>query len=317
VAGILALAKAALAEQFPAGFFVAHGKFGERGGVIVLRSILVGLDVSAHRESLTGLAVRWSRRFGARLVGLAIVDEPGIRAIEPAWPVGGTPGKDPIYYAGYESRLAEIHHEVDRRLADFRARCSQAEIDSLTLKRVGSPSAIIEQEAQVADLVLLPRGSRFRFTTHENEPDDTVRKVLKNAPRPIVVVPATPAPDGPVVVAYDGSLQAARALAAFEATGLGESGQVHIVCVAVPGNGGADRAERARQFLSLHKIDARVDVLDSSGPPAPLILQRVKELGAGLLVMGAYGQPKLREFVIGSVTRTILEACPVPLLVVH
>jgi nucleotide-binding universal stress UspA family protein len=278
---------------------------------------LVGIDVSAHRESLTGLAVRWSRRFGARLVGLGIVDEPGIRAIEPAWPVGGTPGKDPVYYAGYESRLAGIHQDVDRVLADFQARCAQAEIDALTLKRVGSPATVLEQEAQVADLVLLPRGSRFRFTNRDHEPDDTVRKVLKNAPRPIVVVPATPVADGPIVIAYDGSLQAARALAAFEATGLGESGQVHIVCATTPGNGGAERAKRARQFLSLHKIEATVHMLESGGPPAPMILERVKQLGAGLLVMGAYGQPKLREFVIGSVTRTILEACPVPLLLYH
>ncbi len=195
----------------------------------MLRSILVGLDVSAHRESLTALAVRWSRRFGARLVGLAIVDEPGIRAIEPAWAVGGTPGKDPVFYAGYDLRLHQIHEDVDRLLADFQTRCAQALVDALTLKRVGSPAAVIGQEAQVADLVLLPRGSRFRFTTRENEPDDTIRKVLKNAPRPIVVVPTTPAPDGPIVIAYDGSLQAARALAAFEATGLAESGQVHIV----------------------------------------------------------------------------------------
>ncbi len=315
--GILALAMAALAEgSFRRGFLLRTANL-QRGGVIVLRSILVGLDVAAHRESLTGLAVRWSRRFGARLVGLAIVDEPGIRAIEPAWPVGGTPGKDPVLYAGYELRLHEVHEEADRLLAGFQTRCAQAEVDALTLKRVGLPSAIIEQEAQVADLVILPRGSRFRFTTRENEPDDTVRKVLKNAPRPVVVVPAAPTPDGPVVIAYDGSLQAARALAAFEATGLGESGQVHIVCATVPGNGGALGAERARQFLSLHKIEAQVDLLESSGPPAPAILQRVKELGAGLLVMGAYGQPKLREFVIGSVTRTILEACPLPLLVCH
>ncbi len=308
---------AALAEgSFRRGFLLRTANL-QRGGVIVLRSILVGLDASAHRESLTGLAIRWSRRFGARLVGLAIVDEPGIRAIEPAWAVGGTPGKDPVYYAGYEVRLDQIHEEVDRLLADFQTRCAQAEVNALTLKRVGSPSEAIGQEAQIADLVLLPRGSRFRFTTRDNEPDDTVRKVLKNAPRPIVVVPTTPAPDGPIVIAYDGSLQAARALAAFEATGLAESGQVHIVCVAVSGNGGALGAERARQFLSLHKIEAKVDLLESSGSPAPLILQRVKELGAGLLVMGAYGQPKLREFVIGSVTRTILEACPVPLLVCH
>lgn len=283
----------------------------------MLRSILVGLDVWSHRDSLTELAIRWSTPLGARVVGLGIIDEPGIRAIEPAWPVGGRVGQDPIMYEGYEARLAEAHRDVDRLLSALRERCSQANIASLTLARVGAPAEIIEREAQVADLVLLPHHCRFRFTNRDDDADDTVRKVLKNAPRPIVVVPSKKCAPGPAVVAYDGSMQAARALAAFEATGLAESGQVHIVCVSAPGNGGAECAERAREFLSLHRIEANVEVLTSTGPPVPLILERVEELRAGLVVMGAYGRPALREFVIGSVTRTILEACPVPVMAYH
>ena len=283
----------------------------------MLCSILVGIDASPHHEALTELAVRWSHRYRARVVGLGIVDEPGIRAIEPAWSVGGTPGKDPVYYAGYEPRLADVHQFVDRSLADFKSRCAQSQVDASILKRVGQPAAIIEQEAQLADLVLLPCTSRFRFKAREQEPDDTVRKALRNAARPIVVVPGTPAAPGPVAIAYDGSLQAARTLAAFEATGLAESAQVHIICAKAPGNGGPACAERARQFLRLHKIDVKVDVLESAEPPAALILERAKTLGAELIVLGAYGQPKLREFAIGSVTRSVLEACPVPLFLYH
>jgi len=251
------------------------------------------------------------------LVGLGIVDEPGARAIEPAWPVGGKSGRGPIMYLGYDARLAEIHRDVDRLLADFRGRCARAEVDALTVKRVGLPAEIIEREAELVDLVLLPHRPHFRFTTREDEPDDTVQRVLKNAPRPIVVVPATPSSPGPVVIAYDGSLEAAKALAAFEATGLAESGQVHVVCVAAPGDGGGERAERARAFLGLHRLDAEVDVLESGGSPAAVLLERVKNLHAGLVVMGAYGQPKLRELVIGSVTRSMLRACPVPVMAYH
>jgi nucleotide-binding universal stress UspA family protein len=278
---------------------------------------LVGIDVAAHRESLTQLAIRWSRRFHARIVGLGIVDEPGIRAIEPAWPIGGTPGKDPVFYAGYEARLAEVHRKVDRVLADFQELCAQSGVESRTLKRVGSPGVLLEQSAQVADLVLLPRESRFRFKPRDGEFGETVRKALKNASRPVVVVPRAGLFDGPVVIAYDGSLQASRALAAFTATGLGESSQVHIVCASAVGSSAAERAERARQFLINHDIRAEVEVLESNSPPAALLLEEAQRLGAGLLVMGSYGQPVLREFVIGSVTRTILEACPMPLFVYH
>ena len=45
--------------------------------------------------------------------------------------------------------------------------------------------------------------------------------------------------------------------------------------------------------------------------------RHARRLKAGLLVMGAYGQPVLREFFLGSVTRTILEESPVPLFLYH
>jgi nucleotide-binding universal stress UspA family protein len=75
--------------------------------------------------------------------------------------------------------------------------------------------------------------------------------------------------------------------------------------------------ERARKFLSHHKIEAVPHVLKLAGPPAAPILEQVRSLGAGLLVMGAYGQRALREFFVGSVTRTALGECPVPLFVYH
>jgi nucleotide-binding universal stress UspA family protein len=140
---------------------------------------------------------------------------------------------------------------------------------------------------------------------------------LKNAPRPIVLVPGITSPEGPAVIAYDGSLQAARALAAFQATGLGASGQVHIVSVDTSATEAAQHAERARQFLAYHQIEAVPVALGSSVGPARVILEQVRRLGAGLLVMGAYGQPTLREFFIGSVTRTMLENSPVPVFLFH
>lgn len=144
-----------------------------------------------------------------------------------------------------------------------------------------------------------------------------IRKVVKDAPRPVIVAPATKCPDGPVLVAYDGSLQAARALAAFEATGLAEKGKVHLLSIGPVATLAAASAERALAFLRLHDVDAIPLVIDSSSPPATVILEQIGRLGAGLVVMGAYGQPILKEFVIGSASRTLLSESPVPLFLFH
>jgi nucleotide-binding universal stress UspA family protein len=283
----------------------------------MLRSILIATDFRESDASAVTLGIRWATKTGATLVGLGIVDEPGIRALEPAWSVGGKPDVDPVYYMGYEARLADVNHKVERHLELFSGRCSEAGVAHTEAKVVGAPHELIQEEAQTCDLILLSRGSRFRFISTDDEGDVTLKKVLKDTPRPVVVVPKTTWPEGPVVVAYDGSLQAARSLAAFEATGLGESGKVHLVSVGSSAIATAERAERACKFLSHHKIDAVVHALSSSAPAEEVILEQARHLNAGLLVMGAYGRPVLREFFVGSVTRKMLEESPVPLFLYH
>jgi nucleotide-binding universal stress UspA family protein len=284
----------------------------------VLRSILVGLDTSEHVEVLSELGIRWARRFDAALVGLAIVDEPGIRAIEPLGPIGGTPGVKPVYYVGYENRMAEVRRRADGLLADFAARCDRAGVAHEEVAGVGAPPELIAREAGSCDLILLPQRSHFQFTAQEDAADDgLLRRVLKDTPRPIVVVPEAPAPQGPIVLAYDGSLQAERALSAFEATGLGGAAKVHVVSVAADPAEATRRAEHARQFLALHGVSAMAHALTSAAPPAVVLLGEARRLGAGLLVMGAYGKPVLREFFLGSATRSLLADCPIPMFLYH
>ena len=111
--------------------------------------------------------------------------------------------------------------------------------------------------------------------------------------------------------------RATRALTAFVATGLAESGQVYVVSVSTSHNVAANRTERAVQFLKYHKLEAIPLLIDSTKEPASVILEEANRLGAGLLVMGAHGQPVLREVFFGSVTRTVLGESTIPLFLSH
>ena len=194
----------------------------------MLCGILIGLDLAGSNDAAQRLSIQWATTAGATLVGLAIVDEPGIRALEPAWPVGGKAAGDPLFYMGYEARLDDVHRKAGQRLEQFAARCDEAGVAHAEVKAVGSPHERIAQEAQTCDLVLLTRRSHFRFIAGDDEGDSTLKMVLKDTPRPVVVVPKKTWPEGPVVIAYDGSLQAARAVAAYVATGLGESCKIYV-----------------------------------------------------------------------------------------
>ncbi len=123
----------------------------------MLASILIGLDPRYHNDDRMDSLIRWRKRTGATLVGLGIIDEPGIRALEPAWPVGGTPGVDPVLYQGYEGRLAEVNRQVDAVLERFAAACERGGVNHAETKLTGSPHEMIEQQAQTCDLIVMAR----------------------------------------------------------------------------------------------------------------------------------------------------------------
>ena len=177
----------------------------------MLRRIMIGLDTSAHAAILADLGIRLARKTGATLSGLTIVDEPGVRAIEPAFSVGGSPGVDPVYYLGYDARLATIREKNAEFLKQFAALCDGAGVAHAEVKGEGSPSEVIAAEAQSCDMFVVARGCRFRFTSRDDDGDAMIRRIVKDAPRPVIVAPENKCPEGPVLVAYDGSLQAVRA----------------------------------------------------------------------------------------------------------
>jgi nucleotide-binding universal stress UspA family protein len=245
------------------------------------------------------------------LVGLGIIDAPTISKPEPV-PIGGS-----AYKAHHDaSLLTDASHKVGQFLEHCAQRCAEASVACQILQDVGLPAEQILLEAQRYDLILLGQHTFFHFETQQ-QPDDTLQVVLKQSPRPVVAVPATLPEGRVVVVAYDGSLHAARALQMLQVLGLEGSQEVHVVCVD-PDQEHADRCvERAGAFLHSHHIVAQAYARATAAAPAHVLLEHVHQVQASLLVMGAYGRSTLREFFGGSTTRTMLRESPVPLFLYH
>jgi nucleotide-binding universal stress UspA family protein len=277
----------------------------------MLRSILIGVDGSAHSSTALELGLRWARRFDALIVGLGIVDEPTI--VQPEMvPLGASAFKQ----QRDEAVLKRARHQVEQFLERFALRCAEAKVAHKLLEDEGLPYQQIVQEAQRYDLILLGQQTYFRFATQEG-PCETLPKVLKNTPRPVVTVPEMLGDGASVVIAYDGSLQAARALHAFQASGLGSSQEIHVVSVSSDHVEAARHADRAVEFLRFHEVLATPHVVSPEESVADALQDQARQLHAGMLVMGAYGQPTLREFFLGSVTRSLLNQSTLPLFLYH
>ncbi|QHI96722.1 universal stress protein [Xylophilus rhododendri] len=148
-------------------------------------------------------------------------------------------------------------------------------------------------------------------------PADFVPELAAASGRPVLVLPsAGPLTDvgDTVLLAWKESPEAVRALSAA-LPWMQKAGTVHAVCW-----GEATESARAAlsALLSAHGIRATVH----GGNPAPTrageaLLTLAAELDADLLAMGCYGHSRTREWVLGGVTRTVLRAMSLPVLMVH
>jgi nucleotide-binding universal stress UspA family protein len=275
--------------------------------MLMLKTIMIGLDGSPDSLAALNLGLRWAKRHDALLVGGGVVDLPGIELSEAT-----------VYAEGYgyagpvdEGLVAEAQGRVESALERFARLCQAEGVRCETLESTGTPHVELLAESQRYDLLLLGRRTHFAFGWLRDG-DSTLKRVLRDSARPVVMAPDPgPGDDGPVVLAFDGSAPAARALAAFEATGLGRGRALHVVAADRDRQAAAVLADRAVDFLRFHDLDATPRPIAGDSPVADAVLGEVERLGAGLLVMGAFGHSAIRE-LFGSTTRGALERSKVP-----
>jgi nucleotide-binding universal stress UspA family protein len=123
---------------------------------------------------------------------------------------------------------------------------------------------------------------------------------------------------GKIVLAWDGSRQAARAMAdALPIMKLAREVRVLTVVKEKP-EATAGLGNDVVRHLGLHGIRAAADEVDiGTRKIGPAISDFVKAHGADLLVMGGYGRSKLREFILGGATQHLLQEPNVAIMLSH
>jgi nucleotide-binding universal stress UspA family protein len=175
----------------------------------------------------------------------------------------------------------------------------------------GYAPVLVARRARFFDLVVLGRSERVVGQTYT----DTVEEALAQSGRPVLLAPADAPPTigKAVAIAWNGSPQAVRALAA-SLPFLADAEAVSLITA------GIDRGESAAvlEYLARHGISAQHrNLLDRPGRHVgALLLDIARRSGADLLVMGGYGHAPWRELVFGGVTREAL-AATMPIFLTH
>lgn len=140
--------------------------------------------------------------------------------------------------------------------------------------------------------------------------------LLQASHTPILVQPIGQTafdPLGPVVVAWNGSFEAANAVRQALPL-LKMASAVHIVSIEEMKEGEFPSTS-ASEYLSRHGVESEIHSHGADDRTvADKILDAARILSASSIVMGAYGHSRAREYLFGGVTRSMLKDCPLPLL---
>jgi nucleotide-binding universal stress UspA family protein len=133
---------------------------------------------------------------------------------------------------------------------------------------------------------------------------EAFQQTVADEQRPVIVARPGLTAGGVVAVAWDGGKEASRA-ARTALPLLEKASRVVILCAPSASSRNFDGG-RLQAFFADRGVTAEVEVITESGDAAQLLLGACKRLGAGLLVAGAFGHPRLQEYIFGGTTRTLL-----------
>jgi nucleotide-binding universal stress UspA family protein len=276
------------------------------------KNILVYLDQGASNPQRVNTAIAMARTHQARLTGVVVNAIPTGIALQRLGLGGG------------EDLLAKLRSETASIFSEFGDAVSAEGIEFDTRAIECRESRAGEELARLArtfDISILRQANPDRpdadFISEISE------EVLFSSGRPVMFMPYIGAhgiPPRRGMIAWDGSAGAARAV--HDALPLLE--QMDEVQILTVDTGIAERDSGARTskdlsaHLTAHGIANRVvRTHRGESTTSTIILNTLSDTGVDLLIMGAYGTPRLREVILGGVTRTLLSSMVVPVVMSH
>lgn len=256
------------------------------------KTIVVNLAVDANPTAIVALAAELAQRFDAHLIGHAAADVPPLVAT----------GQGLVY----EGEVIQIQRtEIEKRLAELRGdfeKLVPAAVSCEWIQNVCGPTRALGAVARCADLIV----------TGNEASDDVYRAVdlgslVLGAGRPVLAAAddAENLPAKTVLVAWKDSRESRRAVS-DALPFLTRANEVVVATMeAEPDDYVRNSLADVAMFLAHHGVSARTEMLAGEAG-ADRLTAYAQSIRADLVVSGAYGHSRLREWAFGGVTRALI-----------
>ena len=277
----------------------------------MVKRILVLLGETRASIAARQYAFRLAQDENAGLTGLAGVDLSYIEA-----PMLGGIGTS-AYKARLEELLKKQAEDACARLHDiYEEECKACNVPFEWVRFDGDPIGTYYLATENCDLVVTGHDTAFQGNVHE-QLAEMLTKLLLMTPRPVIVCGDETPISRDVLIAYDGSVPAMRAVQIFALLGLGAGRCIHVTSINADNEVAVRRIGGVVRYLRSHGYETEATPIATRMHPAEVVRIEVADRKIGTLVMGAYGHRGFRERLFGSTTTQLVESPPCALFLYH
>lgn len=280
---------------------------------MTFKNILLHMDATERCQERLNVAGELALAHDATLTGLYVTPEPFYPMYAEA-----------AYFPDDLLDNFEKEDQASRETAEknFRKFTKAQGIQNEWHMEQGPLSSVVSKHARYADLTVLGKGS---IDDPKHLPDPFLAEdVVMLSGRPVLIIPNAGHFAGfgkRIMVCWNGSREAVRAVNdAMPLLQVADKVTVMVVNPEKPGSGdhGDIPSADIAHYLARHgiKVEAASTTTDQSDVGA-IILSRAFDVDADLIVAGAYGHSRTREWILGGVTKTLIHETPVPAFISH
>lgn len=281
--------------------------------------VLAAVDASLYGASVADHAAWAAVRLGAAVDFLHVLDRqeqpPPLTDMSGSLVLGAqeTLLKDLTEADAQRSRLNRERGRVLLQAAAERARAAGATVAETRLRHDHLLDALVELEPGVRLFVLGKRGEQADLA--KGHLGGHLERVVRSVSHPLLVTSRAFRPIERVMLAFDGSPTVQKGVEMLAQSPLLRGLPIRLQ---VAGSADATLSQALAAAESrLRAAGFTVESATKDGHPEAVLTEAVREHAIDLLVMGAYGHSRIRQFFVGSTTTALLRACQIPVLLLR
>lgn len=272
-----------------------------------MQSILVQVSGTSAQDARVEAALSIARAFGGHVTFC--------HPTPPEIVVGGLEAAAVWTMASFEDVAAKTKEFREKTKAQITEKMISEDVQWDWPEIHGFPHEAFVAQSALADIAIVTLlEDDFSFETQER----FLGHVVTRAACPVLALPAdqvTFNPFGKVLIAWDGSFEAAKAVK-LSLSLLQKAEDILLVSVGNIHDRFMNLTDLAT-YLARHDIHATTDVVPKKGHVSDQLLETAKAIDASYIVMGGYGRPRIVEMVLGGETRRMLKQTNIPVLFAH